>query len=449
MRFKFFLTIFFALTITALSISAIHFHFFKLERIRLIELNLLQNATLLIDGEIPTSKKELLHKGDAYVDRIIGDDKVNIIVSIYNRDGALLYANENAEVFDTPEEFDLNYQQWEDVERGDYFFKYLTTPDRTGDRIFRVGMVLNQSLLRWKYLSQRVLLFASIVLTVILLISYVLTTLLFRPVLQLADQVNAMTGKIDSGDLNEFKSMFNLTSNRFKDEFSDLLASIHKLATKITENHNITKKWSAMMAHELKTPLTILKNRVETLSLEGSSSAKKIADVDEAMLRMESIIEDFLQWASFENDPSKPEIHAVSLFKRSEFIVQNLKETFPQAQIDLRNFNQSDARVFCNPIHLDQLLSNIITNSIKYGKGVTKVSIHQDSVSVSDDGPGVPLEILEKLGSPFNHISKNGTAGFGLGLAWVSTICRKYGWELLIDPAQRNIVEVHFHSSDE
>ena len=42
----------------------------------------------------------------------------------------------------------------------------------------------------------------------------------------------------------------------------------------------------------------------------------------------------------------------------------------------------------------------------------------------------LPKHVLENLGQPFNYAHKT-PHGFGLGLAWVTTICRKYGWELI------------------
>ena len=52
-----------------------------------------------------------------------------------------------------------------------------------------------------------------------------------------------------------------------------------------------------------------------------------------------------------------------------------------------------------------------------------------DRVEIIDDGEGLPSHVIDHLGEPFNYGTK-GRHGFGLGLAWVITICRKYGWTL-------------------
>ena len=432
---------------TAASISAIHFHFFKGERLRLIELNLQQNVSLIANSDLSPSKKEFLAEGQDYISEIIGDDKVNMIVSIYQDDGTLLYENDNAVIFDAPEKL-TKFREWEDIESKDYFIKYLTVKDKSQKRIIRVGMILNQSLLRWKYLSQRLFIFAGIVLSIITILSYFLTNLLFRPIQQLAQQINVMTGKLESGETSDFKLLLSRSASRFgNDEFAGLLHSIGRLSEKINESHNLTKKWSALMAHELKTPLTILKNRIESFTQQEGILPEKLTGVNDEMSRLEKIIVNFLEWATLESDPARPEIHAVSLRKRSEYIINNLRAIFPASEIELNFIAPEDEKVFCNPIHFDQMITNLVINAVKYGRGKVTINCDENMICVRDEGAGIPDEVISRLGSPFNHFRKGDTKGSGLGLAWVSTICKKYGWLLNIDENHKNQVKILFPRS--
>lgn len=433
------------MVVTAISISAIHFHFFQLERLRLIELNLQQNATLILNSDLTLTKKDYIQQGEHYIEEIIGDDKINMIVAIYNKEGSLLFMNDNAEIFETPTRIEGPFNEWEDVESKDYFIKYLTLKDHNQDRIIRVGMILNQSLLRWKYLSQRVIVFGAIIMIVITIISFFLTSMLFRPVQRLANFVNAMTEKLEAGATSDLENMLNISSSRHNDEFGGLIKAVSRLSQKISESHNITKKWSALMAHELKTPLTILKNRIESLSQDKTIDPEKILAVDEEMFRLEKIIGNFLDWASLESDPAKPEIHAVSVKKRIEYILGSMKEAFPDARVAFNYTGDSEVRIFCNPIHFDQLMMNLLTNALKYGEGNITVSCSDRLLSVADEGKGIPPEILSNLGSPFNYLKGQKGKGFGLGLAWVNTICNKYGWTLFIEESERNKVNVLFY----
>lgn len=445
MRLKFFIIIFSVLTITAISISGIHFHFFRLERLRLIEINLQQNATLLTNSDLTLTKSEFSQKGKQFIDKIIGDDKVNIIIAIYSQNGNLLYKNDNAYIFETQNKLPKEFRNWEDVETKDYFIKYLTVKDDVQKRIIKVGMVLNQSLLRWKYLNQRIFIFVGLLLIIITIISFLLTTILFRPVHLLAEQVNLMSEKLEKGEFNDLKSWFALVQHKTKDkdEFTNLVASLDKLANKIIESQNLTQRWSALMAHELKTPMTILKNSIENLTSDLNQNESKVKQVDQELQRLEDIIMNFLEWASLENDPAKPDIHVLMLGKRCSNLIQALQDNYENSNIIYINKLNDEKKIFCHPLHFEQVINNLIINAIKYGKnGPIEVELTEEFISIKDYGHGIPDAVLENFGKPFNKFKQDDASGHGLGLAWVNTIAKKYSWRILFDNKEGTTVKI-------
>ncbi len=451
MRLKFFLTIFSVLCIAAISISAIHFHFFTLERLRLIELNLEQNATLLTNSDLTLSKSEFSRKGKQVIDKIIGDDKVNIIIAIYSMGGTLLYKNDNASIFDLETRLPPEVPRWEDVETNDYFIKYLTVRDENQKRIVKVGMVLNQSLVRWKSVNISIFLFVGAILLTITIISFFLTTILFRPVQKLALQVNLMSEKIEKGELSDLKSWFTLLQNNQpnNDEFSHLINSLDKLANKLIDNQSMTQKWSALMAHELKTPMTILKNSIDNLT-KDSAETEKVKLVDQELLKLEEIIMNFLEWASLENDPTRPDIHVISLSKRTQSLINTISANYKDSQIHFKNELATEKKIFCHPLHYDQVVNNLIVNAIKYGnKRPITVTLNSDDLVIEDNGPGIPDSVLENFGKPFNKFKQGIVEGHGLGLAWVNTIAKKYQWKIHIENQNGTRVKIQLPSSIE
>lgn len=435
------------LTITAASVSAIHYHFFKLERIRLIELNLQQNASLLADSDLSMSRKEFSNLGQGFINEVIGDEKVNMIVAIYSESGKVLYRNDNAMIFDLPERIPGKFQTWEDVEQKEYFIKYLTQKDNKSNRIIKVGMILNQSLLRWKGLNKSISIFVAIVLAIITVISFFLTHVLFKPVQVLAEHVNLMTEKIERGEFVELQSWFHMLKNRTrrKDEFTSLIHSLDKLASKITETQSLTQRWSALMAHELKTPMTLLRMSIDSLITESQvTSPKALNSVELELKKLESIIMDFLEWASAENDSSKPELHVIDPFKRAQELVHFLEKPMAGSQVEFINQNQDDFKIFCNPIHYDQVINNLVTNAHKYGNGEIKIICEKNSIKILDNGPGIPDSVLENFGKPFNKYKQKEIGGHGLGLAWVNTIAKKYHWEIHFQNKNGTQIEILF-----
>jgi signal transduction histidine kinase len=449
LRLKFFVIIFSVLALTAASVSAIHFRFFKLERIRLIELNLQQNASLIANTDLSYSRKEFSHLGEEFITDVIGDDKINVIVAIYNNEGKVLYKNENAYIFELSDRINPSFPVWENVEKKDYFIKYLTQKDPKHGRIIKVGMILNQSLLRWKDLNQRIFIFVGIILTVIMVISFFLTFLLFRPVQALAELVNQMSERIERGEIYELQSWFQKlkSKTRREDEFSFLLNALEKLAKKIGDSQQMTQRWSALMAHELKTPMTLLRMSIDELMTKTNAPQDKLTDVEQDLKRLENIVMDFLEWASVENDAARPEIYALNMAKKTEEIVNNFGKTVQGVEIEIINKMNPDERVFCNPIHYDQLLNNILSNSSKYGNGKITIICETGKLTIIDNGNGIPDKVLNNFGKPFNKYDQKNAVGHGLGLAWINTIVKKYNWKILIDNLSGTRIEILFPST--
>jgi signal transduction histidine kinase len=446
LRTRFFVTIFLVLSITAASISYIHFHFFRLERLRLIELNLRQNATLLLSSDLSLSRKEFNDEGDELVEDIIGDDKVNVIVGIFNKKGQILYKNANAEVFDMPDSIG-NFSEWEDLEMGDFLIKYLTVKNEKQNRVVRVGMVLNQSLIRWKFLSQRISIFAVIILFVVTLITFFLTYLLFRPLKRLTDEVNELGEHVGRGEIKLLGNWFQkMDEKKRPDEFQRLTLSLAKLAKKISDSQILTSRWSALMAHELKTPMTRLKISVESLLRDSAATEEEKSSVEMELKKLETIIMDFLDWASLENDNQKPILHAMSVAKKTTQIITNFTDSHPTIKFDLNLSN--DLKIFCQPLHFEQVLVNLISNAIKYGKGsMVKITLEGVTLTIKDQGPGIPNVVLENFGKPFNKFIQGEEEGHGLGLAWINTIAKKYQWDLKWDNSSGTEVQIQFPES--
>jgi len=446
LKYKFFIAIFLALSVTAFSVSAIHYHFFKAERLRLIELNLQQNANLLVNSDLELTRSEFKSQGKELIENVLGDDKINVIVGIYSGKGNILYKNENAAIFNLPAEIDLNFKEWEDIEAKDYFIKYFTLLDSEQDRILRVGMILNQSLIRWKDINQRIILFVVIVLLVVSLISFLLTEALFRPMSLISRDVKLMASKIDSGEFKELRSWFTSQRNGkqlLRDEYSNLLSSLDLLAERIFENQLLMQKWAALMAHELKTPMTRLKNSVEGFTLNKDD--KYLKSIESELAILESVVMDFLAWASLENDQSKPEIHAISLKKRLLIALRLFEAENSNHSFELESSDEKDIKIFCNPLHFDQLITNLISNSIKYSKN-NRIAVKaiNNQLKIIDYGKGIPQNVLDNLGKPFNRDNEHGIEGHGLGLAWVKTICKKYDWDLSISNINGTQITITF-----
>lgn len=175
------------------------------------------------------------------------------------------------------------------------------------------------------------------------------------------------------------------------------------------------------IAHDLRTPLTRLKFRIE--AVPEALKPKLAADIDQ----MEAMIAATL---GFVSDASRPrERTKLELASLVESIVDEMAETGAAASID----RTEKLVVEGDPIALRRLVSNLVENALKYG-AVARARVYGDGadavIEIDDDGPGIPGHERERVFEPFfrGEPSRNReTGGIGLGLAVVRSVARAHG----------------------
>ncbi|WGM39663.1 ATP-binding protein [Caulobacter sp. NIBR1757] len=175
------------------------------------------------------------------------------------------------------------------------------------------------------------------------------------------------------------------------------------------------------IAHDLRTPLTRLKFRIE--AVPEDLKPKLAADIDQ----MEAMIAATL---GFVSDATRPRARArMELASLVESIVDEMAETGAAASID----RTEKLVVEGDPIALRRLVSNLVENALKYG-GAARARVYADGadavIEVDDDGPGIPEHERERVFEPFfrGEPSRNReTGGIGLGLAVVRSVARAHG----------------------
>ncbi len=182
----------------------------------------------------------------------------------------------------------------------------------------------------------------------------------------------------------------------------------------------------AAIAHDLRTPLTRLRFRIEATPDE--LQAKLARDIDE----MEAMISATL---AFVQDATRPR-------ERKKLEISSLVETV----MDEAALTGADAAVECadkvvidgDPIALKRLVANLVDNALKFGsqaRGRVFTENGMAIVEVEDNGPGVPEDQVERAFEPFHRLESSrsrDTGGIGLGLAVVRAIARSHGGDVFL-----------------
>ncbi|WP_307512822.1 sensor histidine kinase [Brevundimonas vesicularis] len=180
----------------------------------------------------------------------------------------------------------------------------------------------------------------------------------------------------------------------------------------------------AAIAHDLRTPLTGLRLRVEGLT--GAAKAEAVADI----ARMERMIAQLLTYVRGEEAPWVTE--PVDLVDVIEDALRRHRLAGSPVSLEA----EGEHLVLADREHLDRALSNLIDNAVLYGGGA-RIAVHaRDGITIctiADDGPGIAPDELNRVFEPFHRLetSRNRhTGGAGLGLAIVASILRRAGGEI-------------------
>ena len=219
------------------------------------------------------------------------------------------------------------------------------------------------------------------------------------------------------------------------------------LFVNITEQHNAMKmrqEFFSNVSHELKTPMTSIRGYSELLEtgvINDKDASKKALDkIHDEVNNMSTLINDILMISRLENKDVDVIKHPVHI----EPLVNEIIDTM-QVEIDKRNLTVykdiNDIIYLSNHQHMHQLLSNLITNAIKYNKKDGSITIkayeveHNIVIEVSDTGRGISKIDQGRVFERFFRCDEGRdkeTGGTGLGLAIVKHIVHYYQGNIVL-----------------
>lgn len=266
---------------------------------------------------------------------------------------------------------------------------------------------------------------AVIFVPIILLLVWVGVTRALQPMLAMAREVNR----------RESASLAPLEPERLPREVMPFIAALNRLFARVDDALRREREFTDNAAHELRTPLAAMKTQIQVLQRrthEGPALRDGLADLLGAANRANRTVEQLLAFARLQN---LQEVAApVDL---SDLVMEVLREASPLAVARGQELEADVAprmTLAGAATALRLLVRNLVENAIKYtpGDGTITVILEPDAsgrirLSVSDTGPGIPAEHLDRIFDRFFRIERSGEMGSGLGLAmvrWVADLHR-------------------------
>ena len=198
-------------------------------------------------------------------------------------------------------------------------------------------------------------------------------------------------------------------------EMREAAQVFNAMARQLRRQFNERGLMVAAISHDLRTPLTRLRMRLETLDIEELQRQRSVEDIREMNALVDAVMELFRGDGPGAAEP----LQDVDLGALAQALTDDLIE-----QAMPVSFEDGDAQVLAKgqPMALRRVLGNLIGNAVRYG-GRAEVRVGRDAqgpwLRVTDAGPGIPADQLEAVFEPFYRLedSRNRhTGGAGLGL---------------------------------
>ncbi len=211
-------------------------------------------------------------------------------------------------------------------------------------------------------------------------------------------------------------------------EIVPLVSAVNDALRQLDEGYERHQRFLVDAAHELRTPIAILQTRLESMSL-GPDAARVLEDV----ARLATLADQLLDLQRV--DQQLDRLSDVDIVAIGRKVAADLAPLAIAADYEL-SF-ESAADKICvrgDQGSLERALTNLVQNAIQYGgrKGLIAIGVDRPAtLSVSDDGPGIPPPQRERVFEPFYRLNGR-NRGAGLGLNLVQEIVRRHGGEVVI-----------------
>ena len=189
------------------------------------------------------------------------------------------------------------------------------------------------------------------------------------------------------------------------------------------------------LAHEIKTPLTLMKNYFEEYSSKNEGS-EEMSIVKNSINKLSSDVLNLFDIEKFNKGLNVYNHNTVSNF--SEILKSSLllfEQYAKQRQLDLQYKVDEDIYIKADPMALYRIINNVTENAIKFTNENGEISVSLQRLNdkvlfcVKDSGIGIPVEQLKKIFQPYYTISshKSNRQGMGLGLSIVKNVIEELG----------------------
>lgn len=252
------------------------------------------------------------------------------------------------------------------------------------------------------------------------------------------DSINRTSNEIIAGDLSR-----RVPVSRAHDEFDRLAVNLNRMLDRIERLMKGVREVTDSVAHDLRTPLNRLRNRLESALRHLGPASGQAGELEAAVLETDQLIATFnaiLLIAEADAGTARGTMAPIDLSSIARDVSELYGPLAEEKGVAFSVAPSAHPTIDGHPSLVAQALANLVDNAIKYtpAGGAVRVAMIETpefvELSVADTGPGIPKEDRARVVERFVRLEESrNSPGTGLGLSLVAAVARFHDAELLLD----------------
>jgi signal transduction histidine kinase len=266
----------------------------------------------------------------------------------------------------------------------------------------------------------------------IFMLAGVATVTVTRRTVGRIESVNATSRAIMQSGLGE-----RIPLRGTRDEWDHLAANLNMMLDRIEVLMGEVKQATDNVAHDLRTPLTRIRARLEKASTRARSAAGDQALITDTLAELDGVLRMFASLtriSQIETSDRTAAFHAVNLAEIAREVVELFDAAAEESGVQLTAEGDAQVLITGDRDLLFDAVSNLVDNALKHGRTAGRVTVavacraERATIAVADDGPGIPPHEFPHVFKRFYRLERSRrTPGNGLGLSLVAAVARLHG----------------------